>query len=211
MCAPSPLCSDFPPAPPDFPPVFPDFDDPPNPPSINVPTSSSCYGGWPEQLFSGRFIETYEGCAEVSYPWHPTSPGHTLVVSSDSSDPPKQSLITSDPSPDLPDLRICIPEPSAVSLNPCTLSPISIWPNRPFPSPTTSPRPVQQFLVMLTLSNLIFCTTSPRPLPNASGSFPEPSPMLSDWYLARTTSLKPYRPSPVILTYADLPKPISLL
>ena len=68
MCAPSPLCSDFPPAPPDFPPVFPDFDDPPNPPSINVPTFSSYYGGWPEQLFSGRFIETYEGCAEVSYP-----------------------------------------------------------------------------------------------------------------------------------------------
>ena len=39
----------------------------------------------------------------------------------------------------------------AVSPDPCTLSPISIWSNRPFPTPTTSPEPVQRFLVMLTL------------------------------------------------------------
>ena len=68
MCAPSPLCGDFPPAPPNDPPAFPDFDDPPNLPSINVPTFFSHYEGQPEQLFSGSFIKTYEGCAEVSYP-----------------------------------------------------------------------------------------------------------------------------------------------
>ena len=145
------------------------------------------------------------------YPWHTTSPGHTLVVSSDSPDPPEQSPTTPDPSPDLPDLCICIPEPSAVSPNPCMLSPISIQSNQPLLSPTTSPKPVWQFSVMLTLSNLILCPIGLQPLSNASGSFPAPSPTLSDWYLAQKTSLKPYGPSPVIPTYADLPRPILLL
>ena len=96
------------------------------------------------------------------------------------------------------------PSPSALSL-------ISIQSNWPFLSPTTSPKLVQWFLVMLTLSNFIFCPIGPRPLPNALGSFPVPSLMLPDWYLALTTSPKPYRPSPVFLTYADLPEPISTL
>ena len=100
---------------------------------------------------------------------------HTPVMSSGSPDPPAQSLTTPNPSPDLSDLRICIPEPPAVSLNPCILSPISIQSNQPFLTPTTSPKPIQHFSVMLILSNLIFCPISPRPLPNASGSFPAPS------------------------------------
>ncbi|KIM65628.1 hypothetical protein SCLCIDRAFT_22528 [Scleroderma citrinum Foug A] len=63
---------------------------------------------------------------------------------------------------------------------------------------------------MLTLSDLVFCPIGPRSLPHALGSFPAPSPMLSNQYLARTTSLKPYGPSPVFLTYANLPEPVSL-
>ena len=125
-------------------------------------------------------------------------------MSSGSPDSPEQSLTTPNPSPDLSDLRICIPKPPAVSPNPCTLSPISIQSNWPFPTPTTSPKPVQHFSVMLTLSDLIFCSIGPRPLPNALGSFPVPSSTLSDQYLAHTTSLKPYGPSPVFLTYANL-------
>ena len=68
-----------PPAPPDFndpsdPPDFysphasPDFTDPLDPPdpfSASAPTSSTRHGGQPEQLFSGRFVETYEGCSEA--------------------------------------------------------------------------------------------------------------------------------------------------
>ena len=146
----------------------------------------------------------------MSYPWHPTSPRHTLVVSSDSLDPPKQFPTTPDPSSEVSDPCICIPEPPAVFSSPSALSPISIWSNRPFLSPTTSPKPVWHFSVMLTLSDLIFCPISPRPLPNALCSFPAPSLMLPNWYLAQTTSPKPYRPSPVIPTYADLPKPILL-
>ena len=146
----------------------------------------------------------------VSYPWHPNGPRHTLVVSSDSPDSSEQSPTTPDPRPNLSDLRICIPESPAVSPDPCTLSPISIQCNRPFPTPTTSPKPVRRFLVMLTLSDLVFCPIGPRSLPHASGSFPAPSPTLSDQYLAQTTSLKPYGPSLVFLTYADLPEPVSL-
>ena len=132
-------------------------------------------------------------------------------MSSGSPDSPEQSPTTPDPSPDLSDLCICIPKSPAMSPDPCMLSPISIQSNQPFLTPTTSPKPVRCFLVMLTLSNLIFCPISPRPLPNASGSFPESSLTLPDQYLARTTSPKPYRPSPIFLTYANLSKPISLL
>ena len=164
--------------------------------------------GSPTKIYSHS--EEFESL-QLSYPWHPNGPRHTPVMSSGSPDSPEQSLTTPDPSSDLSDLRICIPKPPAVSLNPCTLSLISIQSNQPFLTPTTSPKPVQHFLVMLTPSDLIFCSIGPRPLPNASGSFPAPSPTLSDWYLARTTSPKPYRPSPVFLTYADLSKPISLL
>ena len=62
---------------------------------------------------------------------------------------------------------------------------------------------------MLTLSILVLCPIGLQPLPNALGSFPAPFPTLSDRYLAQTTYPKPYEPSPVILTYADLPKPVS--
>ena len=142
-----------------------------------------------------------QGCdRSLSYPWHPNGPRHTLVMSSGSPDSPKQSPTTPDPSPDLSDLCICIPKSPAMSPDPCMLSPISIQSNRPFPTPTTSPKPVQHFSVMLTLSNLIFCHIGPRPLPNASGNFPVPSLMLLNQYLAWTTSLKPYRPSWPMLT-----------
>ena len=147
----------------------------------------------------------------VSYPWHPTSPRHTPVVSSDGPEPPEQSLITPHHSPDCSDLSLCIFKPSAVSLNPSALSPNRIWCNWPFQSPTTSPKPVWQFSVMLTLSDLVLCAISLQPLPNALGSFPESSLILSDWYLAQTTSPKPYGPSSVISTYADLSEPISTL
>ena len=145
----------------------------------------------------------------LSYPWHPNGPRHTLVVSTDSPDPHEQSPTTLDPSPDLSDLHICVPEPPAVSPSPSVLSLISIWPDQPFLTPTTSPKPVWWFLVMLTLSILVLCPIGLQPLPNALGSFPAPFPTLSDWYLAQTTYPKPYRPSSAILTYANLPEPVS--
>jgi len=86
--APSPPCGTpapslgDPPAPPDFynhldppdfydlpdPPDFynpPNFNDPPDPPSANISTPSSHHGSWSEHLFPGRFVKTYEGCAEA--------------------------------------------------------------------------------------------------------------------------------------------------
>ena len=108
----------------------------------------------------------------LSYPWHSTSPRHTPVVSIDSPDPPEQSPTTPNPSPDHSNLSLCIPEPSVASPSPSELSLISIRSNQPFPSLRTSGKPVWWFLVMLTLSDLIFCPIGPRPLPNASGSFP---------------------------------------
>ena len=68
--APSPPHFNYPPNPPDFygPPASPDFNDPldlPDPFGASAPTSSSHHGGQPEQLFSGRFVKTYEGCSEA--------------------------------------------------------------------------------------------------------------------------------------------------
>ena len=119
----------------------------------------------------------------MSYPWHPTSPGHTLVVSIDSPDPPEQSQTTPDPYLDHPNLSLCIPKLTAVSLNPSALSPNSIWSTQPFPSPTTSPKLAWPLLVIIILSDVLSYLIGLWPLPNASGNFPAPSPMLPDWFL----------------------------